>query len=357
MRDEMRGCRRGRRGGTRSSCLAFVLFIALLSRGGAAAAQETCVLLPHASADVPAATWERVDGAVAEALRSRNVIVLSARDAQLRMMGQPMEDCGAIECAPEVNRFLGTAFAVLTEVTWNRGRATAVNVVLIGLASDHAAGGQEAVSRASELEESTFTAFGVAWDRWEADRQGQLVVESTPAGAFVELDGSSVGRAPIRRLVGAGVHTIRLALEGFVSETREITIDRHEERTVTVTLTRADGAAVVSETPAEGARAEGAATETRPAATDQPHWANWLLGGGLLAAAVGLAIEPIYAFAINGQPAPGGRFYTVSEQEGVLIGFSAACLIAGIVVLAVQPIRESVTLEAGLGSFRIRGTF
>ena len=190
-----------------------VLAAALLVAGTARAqSSETCVLLPHASAEVPAATWERVDSAVAEALRGRGLIVLAARDAQLRMMGQPMEDCGAIECAPDVNRFLGTAFAVLTEVTWTRNHATAVNVVLIGLAADHAAGGQASVSRASELAEATFAAFGMAWDRWEADRQGQLVVESTPAGAFVEVDGVSVGRAPIRRLVTTGVHTVRLAL-------------------------------------------------------------------------------------------------------------------------------------------------
>jgi PEGA domain len=332
--------------------------LSVLSSTAHAQTAETCVLLPHAAADVPAAIWERVDGAVSEALRGRGLIVLSARDAQLRMMGQPMEDCGAIECAPDVNRFLGTAFAVLTEVTMNRGRANAVNVVLIGLASDHASGGQASVARTSELEEATFAAFGVAWDRWEADRQGQLVVESTPEGAFVELDGASVGRAPIRRLVTTGVHTIRLTLEGYVTETREITIDRHEERTLTVTLSAAGGATAAGTVVRGGGTADATAgAEGAGAATvERAHWANWLIGGGLLAAAVGLAIQPIYALAVEGDAAPGG-YYQVVASDWVLLGLSGACLIGGVVVLAVQPIRETVVIEPGLGFLRVRGTF
>jgi|GEM_PF-2730334 len=343
---------------TRSAGLGALFAVALgtLLLPTASFAQSTCVLLPHASADVPAATWQEVDRAVAEALRTRGVIVLSARDAQLRMMGQPMEDCGAIECAPDVNRFLGTAFAVLTEVTWLRGRPTAVNVVLIGLASDHAAGGQASVARGSELEDATMTAFGIAWDRWEADRQGQLLVESTPPGAFVELDGTSVGRAPIRRLVTTGVHTVHLALEGYVSETREITIDRHEERTLSVTLAPTEITAAQAG-PGDGG-SEGEAPSTGVLTTvDQPHWANWVLGGGLLVASVGLAIEPIYAASIAGQRTPTGEFYAFGAQEGILTGLSAACLIGGIVVLAVQPFRETVTIAPGLGSLRIHGTF
>lgn len=335
--------------------LGAVVAVLLCLASGEAAAQSTCVLLPHASAEVPAATWQEVDRAVAEALRARGVIVLAARDAQLRMMGQPMEDCGAIECAPDVNRFLGTAFAVLTEVTWLRGRPTAVNVVLIGVSSDHAAGGQASAAR-GELEEATATAFGIAWDRWEADRQGQLLVESTPAGAFVELDGTSVGRAPVRRLVTTGVHTVRLALEGYVSETREITIDRHEERTLSIALVPTEPTAAADAASGEGP--SGGAASTRVGTTvEQPHWGNWLLGGGLLAAAVGLAIEPIYAASIAGQRTPTGEFYAFGAQEGILTGLSAACLIGGIVVLAVQPFRETITVEPGLGSLRIRGAF
>lgn len=318
---------------------------------------ETCVLLPHASADVPAAIWERVDAAVAEALRGRGLIVLAARDAQLRMMGQPMEDCGAIDCAPEVNRFLGTAFAVLTEVTWARGRATAVNVVLIGLESAHSAGGQAAVERPSELETATFSAFGAAWDRWEADRQGQLIIESTPAGAFVELDGTSVGRAPIRRLVTTGVHTLRLALEGYVTETREITIDRHEERTVAVTLTSATASAV-------GA---GSGDETvvpdLPGETPPPteaHWANWVLGGGLIAAGLGLAGYPVFLFAAN-RNSVGGRVYLPTDLDwalaGTLLGLGVASLAAGVVVLAVQPIRQDVTVRVGAGWLELDAAF
>jgi hypothetical protein len=332
------------------------LAVALVPRGAAAQTSETCVLLPHASDEVPAAVWERVDGAVSEALRARGVVVLAARDAQLRMMGQPMEDCGAIDCAPEVNRFLGTAFAVLTEVTWSRGRASAVNVVLIGVESGHSAGAQAAVERPAALEESTLSAFGVAWDRWEADRQGQLLVETSPEGAFVEVDGVSVGRAPLRRLVPIGVHTLRFALEGYVTETREITIDRHEERSVSVTLGPLGGA---EEGPA-AAELPGSPSSAPPVDRDHP-WANWLLGGGLLAAGLGLAVQPLVVIALNRQPAGGGRLYTPTDGDwalaGTLLALSGASLVAGAVVMATQPIRESVTLTAGIGWLDLRVTF
>jgi hypothetical protein len=333
---------------------ALALALALCPRSAAAQTTETCVLLPHASDEVPAAMWERVDGAVSEALRARGFVVLAARDAQLRMMGQPMEDCGAIECAPDVNRFLGTAFAVLTELTWSRARPSAVNVVLIGVESGHSAGAQAAVERPAALEESTLSAFGVAWDRWEADRQGQLIVESSPEGAFVEVDGVSVGRAPLRRLVPIGVHTLRFALEGYVTETREITIDRHEERTVSVSLGPL-GRTSAADVPASP-------TGAIPAPADRSHpWANWLLGGGLVAAGLGLAVQPLVVIALNRQPAGGGLLYTPTDGDwalaGTLLALSGASLVAGAVVLAVQPIRESVKLTAGLGRLDLQVSF
>lgn len=330
------------------------LALLLAPRWAAAQSTETCVLLPHASDEVPAAIWERVDGTVSEALRARGFVVLAARDAQLRMMGQPMEDCGAIDCAPEVNRFLGTAFAVLTEVTWSRARPSAVNVVLIGVESGHSAGAQAAVERPAALEESTLSAFGVAWDRWEADRQGQLLVESSPEGAFVEVDGASVGRAPLRRLVPIGVHTLRFALEGYVTETREITIDRHEERSVAVTL--------VPLGAEEEVAGDAAAGDAPSPSADRAHpWANWLLGGGLVAAGLGLAVQPLVVIALNRQPAGGGLLYTPTDGDwalaGTLLALSGASLVAGAVVMALQPIRESVTLTAGIGWLDLRVAF
>jgi hypothetical protein len=333
-----------------------VLGLLLSPRWADAQSTETCVLLPHASDEVPAAIWERVDGAVSEALRARGFVVLAARDAQLRMMGQPMEDCGAIDCAPEVNRFLGTAFAVLTEVTWSRARPSAVNVVLIGVESGHSAGAQAAVERPAALEESTLSAFGVAWDRWEADRQGQLLVETSPEGAFVEVDGVSVGRAPLRRLVPIGVHTLRFALEGYVTETREITIDRHEERTVAVTL-----APLAASTEAEVASGEAEGPAPSPAVDRAHPWANWLLGGGLVAAGLGLAVQPLVVIALNRQPAGGGLLYTPTDGDwalaGTLLALSGASLVAGAVVMALQPIRENVTLTAGIGWLELHVAF
>lgn len=317
----------------------------------ASAQGQTCVLLPEPDGTAaPVDARERVSSTITEELRTRGLVVMASSDAQLRMTGQAMEACSAIDCAPEVNRFLGTTFAVLTELTWLRGRPTMINVVLIGLETGHSSGGQVVIERGRDLADATREAFSTAFDRWQADQQGQIVIDTAPQGAFVEIDGTSVGRSPIRSLVPAGVHTVRVTLEGYRTELHEVTIDRHEERPLSYALVAE--AEVVAEVvvPPPEERFE-----------DRPHWANFALGGGLAALAVGLAVSPIWTLATEGQVMDHGTAGTETvvfgPVSGTLLALSAASLIAGVVVLVVQPITEHVRVTLGATSLSLEGTF
>ena len=333
------------------SIAAMLTFLALLAPRIAHAQGQTCVLLPQPeSSTAPFEAHERVANTITEQLRAHGLVVMPSRDAQLRMADQPIESCAAIDCAPDVNRFLGTAFAVLTELTWLRGRPTAINIVLIGVDAGASAGGQAMIERGGDLSTAVRSAFSSAWDRWQADSQGQLVIDSTPTGAFISIDGTNVGRAPLRQLVTAGVHTVVATLEGRPAQTREVTLDRHEERPLTFELAAPAAVVETLEAPAPIERWE-----------DRPHWANWAIGGAALAIAIGLAVDPIWTAATAGtvydRGAAGTDTVSFGPTSAALAIVSGAALIAGVVVVVVQPITEHVRVVVTTGGLRVDGAF
>ncbi len=323
-----------------------------LAPARAEAQGQTCVLLPPPEeSTAPADAHARVASTITEELRTHGLVVMASSDAQLRMADQPMERCSAIDCAPDVNRFLGTSFAVLTELTWLRGRPTLINVVLIGLESGASTGGQAVIERGADLAEAVRSAFSTAWDRWQADAQGQLVIETTPTNAFIEIDGSSVGHAPIRHLVQAGVHSVRATLEGYVADTREVTIDRHQERALSIELA-AEAPAVVDTTPEP--------PEERY--VDEPSWLNWAIGGAALALAIGVAVEPIWTASTQGEvmlhPMGAGTDTVTFGPESMALAIISAALVVGATVfMVIHPINDHVRVATTGNAVSVQGTF
>ncbi len=323
----------------------------------ARAQAETCVVLPSPSSTAPETAREAVQGIVTDELRRHGNVVLGPRDAQLRMIGQSVRDCAAIDCAAEVNRFLGTGFAVLTEIAWVGGRVTMVNIALIGLEDGESVGGQAEVV-AGDVAAATRAAFTAAWDRWAAAQQGYVIVTTTPPGAYIEIDGASLGRAPVRRLTRAGVHLLRATLDGYRSVTREITIDRHEEREIAITLTPGAG-----EDPTDGGGGSDAGdvigdggAEAAPQTREEPHWANLLIGGGLILGGAAALVSPLWTLGAEGQPW-GDGYVHFGAQSGVLLGVGLAALTAGIVFLVLEPIRTTVTLSPTTAGLSVSGEF
>lgn len=324
------------------------LLTVLLAASRVEAQADTCVVLPSPSSQAPEGVREHVQEVVTAQLREHGNVVLSPRDAQLRMVGQPMRECAAIDCAAGVNRYLGTGFAVLTEIAWAGGRVTMVNVALIGLEDGESVGGQAEVV-AGDVDAAVRGAFQAAWDRWVTAQQGYIVVTTTPPGAFVELDGQSLGRAPLRRLARAGAHTLHATLEGHRSVTREITIDRHEEREITITLSEGEG----DEVPGGEAAGPIEAPETR----EEAHWANYLIGVALIAGGAGALVSPIWTLADNGTPVSETEYVSFGPASGVLLGIGAASIIGGTVFMIAAPIRTTVTVSPTTAGLTVSGSF
>ncbi|MDD4903803.1 MAG: PKD domain-containing protein, partial [Candidatus Bipolaricaulis sp.] len=67
---------------------------------------------------------------------------------------------------------------------------------------------------------------------------GTLRVVTTPAGATVRLDGTSIGTSPLERTnTPTGQHTVQLSLAGYEVETRQVSIQAGATTNLTVTLT------------------------------------------------------------------------------------------------------------------------
>jgi hypothetical protein len=330
--------------------LALVLALPCLAQAQA----NTCVILSqHGSSSAPAEAHDRATAALADDLRARGMTVIPASDAQTRMADQPFRDCAEIDCAAAVNRFLGTRLAVLAELTWLRGRPTMINVVLIGTTDGASTGGQALIERGGDLATAAHTALATAWDRWAADAQGTVVIDTTPTGALVSIDGSPVGRAPVRQLVSPGAHTIAATLDGYDAQTREVTIDRLEEHPLSFVL-------VETAAPAPVVTAE---PRTPPPLRweNRPQFANWLLGFGLIGLGAIFSIEPVWTGVTNGTVYDHGAAGT----DTVVFGpwsiawaiISGACVIAGVVVLLVVPFSDRVAMVMGPTGAQLRGTF
>ncbi|MBX3275930.1 MAG: PEGA domain-containing protein [Sandaracinaceae bacterium] len=327
----------------RTACglLAALLASAALGSAGEVAAQSCALLpgLPEGGAPASAAESRAALDAVASALAADGVTVIAATDARQRMSGEPFAECDRLECGADVARSLGVDFVALVTVWGRRGRAASVVVALVG--RDDSVAGDAPV--AGDVAAAATSALGVARQRWQAARMGYLVVETTPPGALVEVEGRAIGESPLRHLLEAGPRRVRLVLDGHAPVERTVVIRPNAELPLEVTL--------VPEL----------ATATAPAVatTDEPSFANWLLGGGLLAAGVGLLVPPIHGFAVDGtcvgEP-PCELVHQFGTANGVLLGVAIAALGAGVVVLALQPIRVSVSADATGARLTLEGS-
>lgn len=66
-----------------------------------------------------------------------------------------------------------------------------------------------------------------------------LVLESRPSGALVTVDGELVGTTPLERPVIAGSHVVRVDLDGYIADEREMTFVAGVTETISVDLRRA----------------------------------------------------------------------------------------------------------------------
>jgi len=281
-----------------------------------------------------------VQEAIAGQLLEHVATVLSAEDAARRMVGEPFSECNALDCGGSVVRALGVDFAVLVTVWAPRGTPTSVVVTFVG-ADDSVAG--DAPVQGGDVVAAALTALQTARQRWGASQMGFLVLTSSPSGASVEVDGRVIGTTPLRHLVMAGERHVRVLLDGHVTAEHRVRVAATEESSLDVALAP-----------------EEALSSTGPATREEPSVLNWVIGGGIVAAGLGLLVSPIYGLAVDGScvgDPPCAEIHQFGAANGVLLGVGAAALIGGVIFLAAQPLRVSVQVSGDSASIDLRGTF
>lgn len=164
-----------------------------------------------------------------------------------------------------------------------------------------------------------------------------LVVDTTPSGALVFVDGEVVGTTPLERPALEGTHKVRVSLSGYVAEERELSLVPGVREQVTLTLQRTPGS--------PKRRALGAAG----------------VAGGLALLGAGLALVAIddrpYKGDCSGSSVDAGgdcKFLFNTAVGGTVAAVVGAVLTTlGVVALVrnrnVKPARQAWVVPAGLG--------
>lgn len=315
--------------------------VALYASGAEA---QSCAMLPPGQAPegppAPEADREAAVHAAASALTSEGVTVMPSADAQRRLSGQAFESCADIDCAPQVVGALGVDFAVLVTVWAPRGTPTTVVVTFVG--EQGSAAGDAPVD--GDVAAAVRTALQTARQRWQTGQMGYLIITSDPPGATVEVDGRVIGQTPARQLTMAGERSVRVVLEGFAPTERTVVIRPAQEHPVEVRL-----AEPVDEAPV-------------PITRDEPHFANWLIGGVLALGGAVALISPLHTLArldecVEAQAGLCREGVQFGAQSGILLGLGIAALATGVVWVIAQPITATVTVTEDSAGLTVRGMF
>lgn len=308
-------------------------FAALLCAPCLARAQSVIIMVTQA--DVPEG-GAVLRAAAIEAVAERGVRLVRTPD------GEP---CEAAECAAELAGRAGADHVLLI------GARSATEVELLAVPAQG-----EPVSIRQEVADGDFpSAVGAAVDRFLGDHRrtalGFLMVDTTPPGQPVRIDGEAAGASPLRRSVLPGEHRVRVG-EGPDSRERTVQVTVGEETAVRVDLTR----------PIDASIAEPDPPPAGPRRTE-PSPFNWVLGGALAVAGVLALISPLQTLAQDGQCTEEienvgclERVH-IGPQTAVLLGIGIAALIAAVVVDAVAPIRVEVAVDAQGAAAFVEGRF
>lgn len=114
---------------------------------------------------------------------------------------------------------------------------------------------------------------------------------------------------------------------------------------------------------ASGELLAGTSASGASASADEPHFANWIIGGAILAGGALALITPIWTLAAEGQcadaPAPGycRTIVQFGPVSGTLLGVGIAAIIGGVVWLALAPIRVGVSTDGASARLWLTGEF
>lgn len=330
----------GLRGGAKLLFLAGLVSTSLAPTPARAQAPTAAVLLAvGGDLDAPAATHEEARRAAEELLGQEDFEVFD--EARLRSsLDEAGQACLSGEgCAAAVRATLGTDLLVGIVIRAEAGEATVPARVELTVV-DEAARYSGAAEVSDGIGAAVQAALGEAL-REQLRGPGPFIrVHGTPEAAC-ELDAAAVGTLPLTVHAEVGEHTVRVRLDGFRTETVQVTIGSDSPRTTEVEIV----------------------LHPEESMAEPDLLANLLLGGGLGAAGLALMVSPIATLVGQGQCtdsladgrcAAGVRF---GELSGALLGVGAALLAAGVVIAILQPITVSVSASPDAARLELQGQF
>ena len=334
----LRSCARGRASTGPVKLLCFALALAVVPTARA----DVAVMVPPRTEQLP--NNELLDQAVEELtrlLKLRGFDVISAGQAgpaaeaeqQRGVFPQSYDPlyCLTPECATEYRKLFDATFAVQLTISSRNLRPANVSVVLTE--NPKAFFGGSAPIEGLDIRAAVRTAFDTARAKQEEGAGPWLSVSGSPVGATVYVDGAEYGRLPFeKRHVESGPHKFEVREDGYLSESRTLSIAARIDHVEVVAVTLA---------PLDGNKPNAAlGSGSKAGSIHRSPW-DWVLGGAIVATgAVHLASGIIQKTEAGdcANDACSRRYLEHPTRENLLIGLGAAGVAAGVLVIGLGPI-------------------
>lgn len=194
----------------------------------------------------------RVDGQVDEGTRAR--WAASLRDGLGRGAAELVDDaavaplvdgsCEKQSCYDKVREGSGATHIVRATVV-NKNRDYLLKIDLIDAKSGTVVSLEDRceICGSEEVGKSLDSQGALLQTRLAAQGKGPAVLflETAPSGAIVFIDGEAVGTTPLERPVLEGTHKLRISLNGYVAEERELTFVNGVREDLKLPLQRVPG--------------------------------------------------------------------------------------------------------------------
>jgi hypothetical protein len=286
---------------------------------------------------------------VEQTLRRLGYQVVSRAEVVQKLIDAGVNCAAGVQNCPasEVLKSLDLGAVVLVAIWWDRRPADITIEVTTadatGIAKAKLQG--DAGSQVPELVNSALKDL-------KNGKAVEVGIYSVPIGAEVKLDGDLVGTAPVNAKARPGPHEVIVSYPDYVTTSQHFEVPRGGEAPLRVDVT-------LERTTASAARA--ADVPLPPPTRVTPAW-DYVLGGALAVAGVGLVISPIATLARDGDckdgaDATGCEQVDFGWRSGLLLAGGVLALTGSVVLFATTPIRACLSTDGEAVHAQLRGSF
>jgi hypothetical protein len=209
---------------------------------GPAGKQRVAVVKLAFEGGVPEAARELFAQRLVEGLTAARFEVLTGALVRERLaaVGLGADSCSGGSCTGKAAQALGVAFLVFASVI-EHDKTYDITLELVNGRSGVTIGTNRErceICGVEEASEKVGLAASALRARLEAlaNTPARFIIRSRPSGARLTLDGQALGRTPVDRELGAGVHKLELAADGYDGLERTVTAVNGVDETLDLDL-------------------------------------------------------------------------------------------------------------------------